>query len=384
MNFKHSINVKIRDSKQRTKLIKRAEEIGYKAKYKGCIRDDNKYIVFYGAEELYGGNSTPNPYCGYDSVSTRTININLDEHIELFEAVLGIISIREDGEIGLNYIVRTDRFYTEPNIYKVLEIGVNPGNYYRLHQVGFPENGGFDSKDYVKSRFRLASPEEIIAHFSKQNKIEKMEELTFDENNWYIKITKENKQVVINYFKSKTSKEWKYSIGYIYGKVNGQVDSACREGKELTFEQFNKYIINSEKMKEKEIKSYKLINPNYEKAAARLLAPSLNSLYGNVGNPGDIEKLRSAGVLDIWFEPIYEKEKKILPSINGYEGHLERGVTIVYGSNCAKFDRTFFEKLNKVNEGGINRKIQSIKLDSGVEITMQQVREICEFLDENK
>ncbi len=135
---------------------------------------------------------------------------------------------------------------------------------------------------------------------------------------------------------------------------------------------------------EREIIGYKLIKPEYKDAVKSLVANlSINTTMLIENFPTVIIILRNAGVLDIWFEPVYKEEKK-LPKINGYDGKVE-GNQIVYGSSCAKFIPKFFQDLENLNKEhttlGGNRTIKSIKLNSGVEITMEQVKEIVEFLN---
>ncbi len=99
-------------------------------------------------------------------------------------------------------------------------------------------------------------------------------------------------------------------------------------------------------------------------------------------------------MLDIWFEPIY-KEKKALPKINGYEGKVVKkndGNYVQYG--CAEINAKFFHTLNQLNPKDANytnkfgnfdnRTLASIKFSSGVEVTMEEVNQIAEYLEENK
>lgn len=60
---------------------------------------------------------------------------------------------------------------------------------------------------------------------------------------------------------------------------------------------------------EKEIIGYKLKEEfkKYEPVAAKLF--NCNKLYEPVGYSGDIEKLKNAKLLDLWFEPIYKEEE---------------------------------------------------------------------------
>ena len=95
----------------------------------------------------------------------------------------------------------------------------------------------------------------------------------------------------------------------------------------------------------------------------------------------DIKRLREAGVLELWFEPVYKEIRK-LPKINNYEGKLVNKQDCVYVQyGCAEFHKTFFKDLLGLNDYKGSRKIYSVKLNSGVEITMDEVKQIVDFLN---
>ena len=141
-------------------------------------------------------------------------------------------------------------------------------------------------------------------------------------------------------------------------------------------------------LENKKIIGYKLIKPEYETAVLKLVNSSYDKLdtdkrgYDLYQDGCFIQMIKNAGVLDLWFEPVYEEKKK-LPTINGHEGKIV-GNFIIYGSNCAKFHKDFFRHLNTINDYNItgNRKIESITLGTTqVKITMYQVKQIVEFLN---
>jgi len=86
-----------------------------------------------------------------------------------------------------------------------------------------------------------------------------------------------------------------------------------------TFEQFKKYVLKNNNMENKKIIGYKLIKPEYRKAAENIVALGVNWKVGKSfievmeNNPDDYytKKLKEAGVLELWFEKIYEEEFKI-------------------------------------------------------------------------
>lgn len=82
----------------------------------------------------------------------------------------------------------------------------------------------------------------------------------------------------------------------------------------------------------------------------------------------------------------WRKENPIkLPKINGYEGKVE-GDYIVYGSNCAKFHKNWFIDyyINFIKHpvyGDQNRTIKAIKLNTDVEISIEQIEEIVKYIE---
>lgn len=135
---------------------------------------------------------------------------------------------------------------------------------------------------------------------------------------WYVKATLENRDILRiwtqgiytiwedNKIVMLSDKMWEY-INYV---------SSLYE--EITFEQFKKYVLKQKEMKK--IKGYKLIKPEYKKAAIEIVnlfvdwnkGRSFESTMSNNPDNYYIEKLTEAGVLDIWFEPVYEDEKIML------------------------------------------------------------------------
>jgi len=139
-------------------------------------------------------------------------------------------------------------------------------------------------------------------------------------------------------------------------------------------------LINKEKTMEKEIIEYKLKFAEYIKAANTITGTNTDyTKNGFVPDSFAYQKLKEAGVLDLWFEPVYAP-KYNLPCINSFEGMVENG-SIVYG--CAQFQGEFFKLLKSMNSMDqlSNRKIKSITLDSDVIITMKEIEQIVEFIN---
>lgn len=133
--------------------------------------------------------------------------------------------------------------------------------------------------------------------------------------NWCIRLTSKNKKVVIDYMNSLSDFRYtSYYLGHYYGVFdNYDANSDKPFGKELTFEEFQQIFLNTKTM-EKKIIGYKLIKSEYKEAACSLSSTDLNSTLGpNIATSNaTINDLKRAGVLDLWFEPIYKKEKIIL------------------------------------------------------------------------
>ncbi len=82
---------------------------------------------------------------------------------------------------------------------------------------------------------------------------------------------------------------------------------------------------------EKEIIGYKLIKPKYRQAAIEI-----TGFYGdserfieymcketNVKDGNFVKNLKEAGVLDLWFEPVYKQEKQTIQMYSSNKGMFE-------------------------------------------------------------
>lgn len=96
---------------------------------------------------------------------------------------------------------------------------------------------------------------------------------------------------------------------------------------EITFEQFKKYVLDQNNMKNnKQIIGYKLIKEEYREAAYKIANVScfVNDMVDFQENSYIKEKLEEAGVLDLWFKKVYGEEFKVIPNTeNKYEYNKE-------------------------------------------------------------
>jgi hypothetical protein len=137
----------------------------------------------------------------------------------------------------------------------------------------------------------------------------------------------------------------------------------------------------TEKKVNQKIIGYKLKESvkEFEKAAAIITYgdSSYSKIVGTVFiGSKQLERINNANVLDLWFEPVYEEEKPKYPNINGYDGKSDIDMgEIVYG--CARLRVSMLTVLdNMTTTKGGNRKTRSVELDSGVVITMDQIKQM--------
>lgn len=127
------------------------------------------------------------------------------------------------------------------------------------------------------------------------------------------------------------------------------------------------------------LKGYKLIKPEYTYAALRIeghlsIGEAIRNGEQLVVKEEAIDKFITAGVLDLWFQPVYETTpiKPTLPKINGYEG-IDKDDHLKYG--CAEIPKIFFST-------DFNRHIKSMRLSSGAQISEEEMNQIREYLQQ--
>ena len=132
--------------------------------------------------------------------------------------------------------------------------------------------------------------------------------------------------------------------------------------KEITFEQFKKYVLKTKEMEEKEIIGYKLKEDckQYEEASKKIAG------YTNGGfiefkyflkqvDSGFISSLKKAGVLDLWFEPVFKERFRIGDWVT-----WSNGVTGRIVNHCKSFADSWsldvkgdLEQYNSCSESGL-------------------------------
>lgn len=83
---------------------------------------------------------------------------------------------------------------------------------------------------------------------------------------------------------------------------------------EITFDQFKKYVLKEDMKQEKELVGYKLIKPEMEKAVKAICTDFVfwekGDINLNIKQDISIKNLEKAGVLYLWFEPVYKDPVK--------------------------------------------------------------------------
>ena len=151
---------------------------------------------------------------------------------------------------------------------------------------------------------------------------------------------------------------------------------------EITFEQFKQYVLQEDVM-DKELIGYNLKDDckKYDEAAKAIASGFSTKKIANVefgSKSYTAEKLQAAGVLDLWFEPVYEA-KYSLPKINGYKGEADGFNTVKYG--CAEFKVSSLKAILNVSKELGNRSISEIVFSSGVKVGINDIKQIVEYFD---
>jgi hypothetical protein len=202
------------------------------------------------------------------------------------------------------------------------------------------------------------------------NIVNKKNEFVLPEK-WIVKVTEENKTVLDGWKQKINPYSDPAGLFNQYLNYKGYNDFLKSEYTEITFEQFKKYVLKQDNMN-KEIIGYKLVKPEYKEAILQIMKACNWSNYpmlDSYESSGSILKLKEAGVLDLWFEPVY-KEEKTLPKIGSFEGTYQNNI-VTYG--CQSFTSEFIKTI--ANADSIDS--MSIK---GTIVTKQQIKQIYEYI----
>lgn len=189
---------------------------------------------------------------------------------------------------------------------------------------------------------------------------------------WAVRCSEDTYNIIDEWFFDKTGShrfDAKKNSYWMYPVASCNVvttDCIYRSYTEVTFEQFKKYVLKTKGMEEKEIVGYKL-KEDCEKyrEAATILAPYRSKYFNGEadyliypapdGHACTVSVLRKAGVLDLWFEPVFKEKFKIGDWVTG-----GRDVTGRIVKHCKSFADSWsldakgdLEKYNSCSESGL-------------------------------
>lgn len=165
------------------------------------------------------------------------------------------------------------------------------------------------AKNIHKDIYRKTTKKKLINHFTKQTTMEKNFILP---KKWCVEVTNEILEDLITLRKTLGKDDFENIRNYTYCLNDGNYsgDHVVR-GQLITTEQFKKYVLKQNNM-EKKLLGYKLIKPEYRKAATAIINNnSFSTIPGiDIKVASTIESFKKAGVLDLWFTPVYEEIKQ--------------------------------------------------------------------------
>jgi hypothetical protein len=151
----------------------------------------------------------------------------------------------------------------------------------------------------------------------------KEEEFVLPEK-WFVTRTEENYKVINDWFTENQSRDWGYMnpLGPVFSEtLHGNWFTSkqpkAKEHAEITFEQFKKYILNTNKVMSKKLIGYNL-KPEFKNMqnAASYIAfqnggwTNENPQFSIGYRDDQIIRLSQANVLDLWFDKVYKKENR--------------------------------------------------------------------------
>ena len=343
-------------------------------------------------------------------------------------------------------------------IYKCRSFGSNVYKAFAIECVfysyGYKEIEGIiyieaESKEYTGGVYFMIKEFDIIRLAKEQGMIK--DEFVLPEK-WWVQSTEENYVDIYTWLRNNQMNDISYinlnnndknypicfPAYYTFHQCKGNSTYA-----EITFDQFKKYVLKQDTM-EKEIIGYKLKDDceKYREAAERIVPVNLEYFNGKinylvyptrVGYNCSVSVLKEAGVLDLWFDPVYKDKfqvgdwivddndeeseagkitsiteifycindgnsktwsfNKITPglrlatpeeienskypniTINGYKGEFFNDY-VKFG--YAKIDKDLFIDLENLGGGIGNKSIESVTIGKGT-FTKKQIKEIAEY-----
>jgi hypothetical protein len=300
----------------------------------------------------------------------REYEFNIDNEWE-YKAALAIASIVNDNEFHVGEWVKSTRDYCTTHEWfdkdDIFPLTKMNGEYFEMISIVGGSNGtrgGFNIKSYPLIKL---SPEEIIEHF-KPKEMGKSYAIVTEEKKdgwvlperWAVKGKTEEEQKAINaYARSVGGGHWsdisnyagKYYMHVDGGRYKKGIGGVDYNYTEITFDQFKKYVLNMEGKGTQTIIGYNLKDKKYSKAASQIAFG--NDVWISTTPQIRMESvastlLQEAGVLGMWFEPVYKKE---LEDVKFTVGNPARNVVIKARGEIKIHNLTFpIGEIEKVNE----------------------------------
>lgn len=233
-------------------------------------------------------------------------------------------------------------------------------------------NTNWNSRQYYYSWFN--SKKDLPIYTFEQFKEMYLEEQFVLPEKWYIKSNGKETytKYLVPYLKQ---------IGYPYINWDGKdyyyhvfknncsaYTTKLHDYKEITFEQFKKYVLKQETM-EKEIIGYKLVKHEYSDAARKIVDLDLPLTVDRItpktkthNSTIMYDRLKKAGVLELWFEPVYKEEKTIVKMYSSNKGEFEIevvGKKAYYRPDNKELTKEFIEEILDWFDNSINHSYDS-------------------------
>ena len=236
---------------------------------------------------------------------------------------------------------------------------------------------GYEGKNFIEipvSEFRRLG---LLDEFVLPEKwaVKRTKEASSKVNEWLTKGT------TVSYFSCDDEyahyPNYQTNSGFYGGK---HIKPSIQEGyTEITFEQFKEYVLKENTMKK--IIGYKLSKEEYLEAAEKIakfkeLSMDENNIKpprnGTANGTEMYENLKKAGVLDLWFTPVYEEDK--VRKIGKYD--------VVFNTPNIKVGCTWYNKesLTKAKEVLEQPNVQAIKCD-GHDLTLTDVNNLLKYFE---
>lgn len=163
---------------------------------------------------------------------------------------------------------------------------------------------------------------------------------------------KEHKDKIQKFFKEVFPKDNRIGGIFNYYYAKSKDNWSCTD--DNTFDETYSITQLIEEKMEKEIIGYKLIKPEYKEAAYKITTvssfSSFSSSDGIAFNHGtySYNKLKEAGVLDLWFEPVYKKDKKTITDSKGRTAIVKKDKLLVANGHI------YIEDLEQIRDFNLN------------------------------